>query len=71
MSILNKVWTTHNENHTTLSLRSNSTDPMKYGYIHITNDVFGDKQVITIPLLSDEDLAAIYFAIEKELGLNI
>ena len=49
MSILNKVWTTHNENHTTLSLRSNSTDPMKYGYIHVSNKIFPDRQVVIIP----------------------
>jgi hypothetical protein len=68
MSILKKVWVTTYDGRSTLSLKSTSTDPLKYGYIHVNSDTFPDGQVVTIPLLSDEDLAAIYFAIQKELG---
>ena len=68
MSILEKVWTTHDGDYTAISLKSNSPDPLKYGYIHVNNNIFPDGQVVIIPLLSDEDLAAIYFAIGKELG---
>ena len=68
MSILKDVWTTHNGDYTTLSLKSNSPNPIEYGHILITDAIIQNSQVVVIPLLSDEDLAAIYFAIGKELG---
>ena len=70
MSILKKVWITTNNGHSTLSLQSNSIDPLKYGYLHVSENIFPHGQIVTLPLLSDEDLAAIYFAIQKELGYD-